>query len=306
MKDFIVYILVRLIVAVLQALSLEQARGFAEFMAWLCADVLHVRGRLLKENLTHAFPEMQPDELRKLERRVWRHLFLMLIEAALAERKIHLSNWKKYVKLENEAQTLRTLYERRPLIYATGHLGNFEFAGYILGLIGIPSYCVARTLDNPYLNDYLGRFRRTTGQLLIPKKNAAPMLEAAMTQGRSVVILTDQYAGEKGLWVRSFGRDVSTYKVVPILSSTFNAPVVLSAPIRQNEEFFRFRICVEEFLEPELRPELTLPRAMAQWYNDVFERLIRRTPEQYWWIHNRWRPKPERKKKSKPDPTESK
>lgn len=298
MKDFCVYFLVRLIVSVLQALSLEQAKGFACFMAWLCTDVFHVRGLLLRENLTHAFPEKTLPEIRALERKMWRHLFFMLVEAAFAERKIHLSNWKKYVTLTNESEPLKAMYEHRPLIYATGHLGNFEFAGYVLGLIGIPPYSVARTLDNSYLNRYLAEFRRSTGQMLIPKKHAAPMLEEAMTRGLPVVILTDQFAGPRGLWVKSFGRDVSTYKVVPVLANTFNAPVVLSAPIRFGEDLFRFNILVQEVLEPKIRTELASPPVMAQWYCDVFESLIRKTPEQYWWIHRRWRPKPERKKKS--------
>ncbi len=298
MKDFIVYIIVRLLIAVIQALSLEQAKSFAGFFAWLCCDVFHIRGKLLRDNLIHAFPDKNFAEIQRLERKTWRHLCFMIVETALAERKIHRSNWKKYVTLTNESAPLQAMYERRPLIYATGHLGNFEFAGYIMGLIGIPPYSVARTLDNPYLNRFLYTFRRTTGQAIIPKKDAAPLLNLAMTQGRPVVILTDQHAGEKGVWVKFFDRDVSTYKVVPILSCMFNAPVVLSAPIRQSEELFHFNILVQEVLEPKIQTDLTSSRAMAQWYNNVFELLIRRTPEQYWWIHNRWRPKPERKKKT--------
>ncbi|MBE6427259.1 MAG: lipid A biosynthesis acyltransferase [Planctomycetaceae bacterium] len=297
MKDFTVYFLVRLVISIVQALSLRQARAFAEFMAWLANDVLHIRKRLLNENLRHAFPELSPKEIHKLSLKVWRHLFLMVIETAFAERKIHLSNWKKFVTLENEEKPLQALYEHRPLIYATGHLGNFEFAGYIMGLIGIPPYSVARTLDNPYLNDYLGEFRRSTGQAIIPKKDAAPLLDQAMKMGRSVVILTDQYAGEKGLWVKSFGRDVSTYKVVPILAKMFDAPVVLSAPIRHGEELFHFTIRVQEVLDPKIHTELTSPKVMAQWYNSVFEELIRMAPAQYWWIHNRWREKPKKQKK---------
>lgn len=296
MKNFIVYFLVRLVISIVQALSLSQARDFAEFMAWLANDVLRIRKRLLNENLSHAFPELSQKEIHRLSLKIWRHLFLMVVETAFAERKIHLSNWKKFVILEKEAKPLQAIYERRPLIYATGHHGNFEFAGYVLGLIGIPPYSVARTLDNPYLNDYLGKFRRSTGQAIIPKKDAAPLLDLAMKMGRSVVILTDQYAGEKGLWVKSFGRDVSTYKVVPILAKMFNAPVVLSAPIRKNEELFKFTIRVQEFLDPAIQTDLTSPKTMAQWYNSVFEDIIRQAPEQYWWIHNRWRQKPNRKK----------
>lgn len=294
MTDYLVYILVRLIVAVLQMLPLERARGFARGMAWVCGDVLKVREKLLRDNLTHAFPERSKAEIRRIIRGMWQHLFTMLVEAAFAQRKIHLNNWKRYVQLENETGPLKAMYEKRPIIHATGHLGNFEFAGYVLGLIGIPGYTVARTLDNPFLNRYLAEFRKSTGQTLIPKNHAAGMLNQAMELGKPVVLLTDQYAGAKGIWVKSFGRDVSMHKGFPILAKVYDAPIVLSSILRQNGEFFRFTIRVEDFIELGERPELDNPRALAQWYNDVFEPLIRRNPEQYWWLHRRWREKPTR------------
>lgn len=289
MKDYLVYILVRLIVAMLQMLSLEKAAALADGLAWLCSDVFKVRGRLVEDNLLHAFPEKTPAERHEIVRGMWRHLLRMLVEAAFAERKIHLNNWKDFVTLENEVPALRAMYEGRPVLLATGHLGNFEFAGYILGLIGIPAYSVARTLDNPYLDHYLNSFRRSSGQQLIPKSQAAPMLNQAMELGRTVAILTDQDAGPGGVKSKCFGRTVSSHKVVSILAQMFNAPVGISSAIRHNEELFHFTIGVVEYLEVSEQPELANPKAMAKWYNDGMERVIRQTPSQYWWLHKRWR-----------------
>ncbi|MDO4568907.1 MAG: lysophospholipid acyltransferase family protein [Planctomycetia bacterium] len=291
MFDYGIYLLVRIIISILQALSLEQARGFALFMAWLCADVLHVRAKLVRENIAHAFPTLSPEQVHEVERGMWRHLFFMLMEAAFAERKIHLSNWKQYVSLENEAAPLQAMYEGRPLIYALGHLGNFEFAGYILGLIGIPPYTVARTLDNPHLNQYLLNFRNSTGQYIIPKDAAAPMLEEAMERGHSAAILMDQHAGPKGFWVTYFGREASTHKVIPLLARSFHASVAVSAPFRKDEKLFHFHIVTANFFTPEALMEGNSPKEAAQILNTTLENLVRREPHQYWWLHNRWKPR---------------
>lgn len=223
---------------------------------------------------------------------------LMLIEAAHAERKIHLTNWKKYVTLKNEQPALKAMYDGRPVLLVVAHLGNFEFAGYILGLIGIPAYTVARTLDNPYLEGFLAEFRRSTGQYIIPKDHAAAMLEEALGYGKTIAIVADQHAGQKGVWVTSFGREVSAYKAIPVLSRAFHAPMCLSSPIRQGESPFRFTITVEQILEPD-SPEAAAMNVkdMTQWYNTVYEEMIRRTPHQYWWIHNRWKPRVKTQKK---------
>ncbi|MDO4551825.1 MAG: lysophospholipid acyltransferase family protein [Planctomycetia bacterium] len=298
--NYSIYIIVRLFVSVIQAIPLHSAETVGRFLAVIFCKVLHIRYRLVDENIRHAFPDLTREERNALQLRMWTHLMLMLIETSGAERKIHLTNWKKYVKLKQEEGALKAMYDGRPVILVVAHLGNFEFAGYILGLIGIPAYTVARTLDNPYLDDYLGRFRRSTGQYIIPKSHASSMLEEAMSLGKTVAIVADQFAGQKGVWVKSFGRDVSAYKAIPVLSKAFNAPMALSSPIREQENLFHFTITVERMLEPESPEAINMSiREMTQFYNTVYEEMIRRTPHQYWWIHNRWKPREKNKNEKK-------
>lgn len=300
--DYCVYLILRQIVCIIQALSLEAAEAFGRGLAFFGAKILRIRHRLVDENLRHAFPDFTQRERDALQLKMWRHLMLMLIEAAHAERKIHLTNWKKYVTLKNEQPALKAMYDGRPVLLVVAHLGNFEFAGYILGLIGIPAYTVARTLDNPYLEDFLAGFRHSTGQYIIPKDHAAGMLEEAMSYGKTIAIVADQHAGQKGVWVQSFGREVSAYKAIPVLSRAFNAPMCLSSPIRQGESLFRFTITVERILEPD-SPEAAAMNVkdMTQWYNTVYEEMIRRTPHQYWWIHNRWKPRVKKASQGNPN-----
>ena len=93
-----------------------------------------------------------------------------------------------------------------PIILLTGHYGNWEMAGYLFGLYGFPTYSVARTLDNPYLDRYLGSFREQTGQKLIPKAGGYDQILEVLQSGQALSMLADQDAGQRGLFVEFFGR----------------------------------------------------------------------------------------------------
>ncbi len=93
-----------------------------------------------------------------MARRMWEHLFLLVLEVAHVPRKIHETNWRKYIKLRDVAPLMRHLISDRPVLVVTGHFGNFELGGYALGILGFPTFTVARNLDNAYLDHYLAGF----------------------------------------------------------------------------------------------------------------------------------------------------
>ena len=157
--DFLVYVVVRILICTVQAMRMETGRRLARSLAWLFCDVLRIRSDVVDDNLAHAFPAMSPAERLDVARRMWEHLFLLVLEVAHTPRKIHQTNWRDYVRLTNEAQLVRLLLEDRPMLIVAAHLGNFEVGGYVLGLLGFPTYTVARTLDNPYLDQFVGEFR---------------------------------------------------------------------------------------------------------------------------------------------------
>ena len=78
--DYLVYVLVRLFICVAQAIRMETGQLLADWLAWLACDVLRLRSKVVDENLQHAFPELDPAERRRLARRMWRHLLLLVLE----------------------------------------------------------------------------------------------------------------------------------------------------------------------------------------------------------------------------------
>ena len=83
------------------------------------------------------------------------------------------------------------------MILLTGHYGNWEIAGYLFGMFGYPTYSVARTLDNPYLERFLRSFRERTGQKLIPKAGGYDQILEVLKSGQTLSMLADQDAGQR-------------------------------------------------------------------------------------------------------------
>ena len=295
-SDYLVYLLVRILFCVVQSLSLEAGKAFARKMAFFFTRMVPIRRKLLHENLKIAFPELDKAERYVIIRAMWEHLFLMGVEVALARRRIRDFNWSDHIRLVNAEPLLCLLHQDRPVIIVTGHFGNFEIGGFSLGVLTYPSHTVARTLDNPYLHRFVKKFRESTGQFLIAKKGGAPEIISVLEQKELMAFLVDQAAGgRKNCIVQFFDKPASTYKAIAVLALQFNAPIVICFPLRQQDEsgefqMLRFDMHITEVLDPlDLPPDIQNVKDITQWFTHALERGIRRCPEQYWWLHRRWK-----------------
>ncbi len=297
--DYLVYVVVRLLICFVQAIPIELGEQLAGGLAWLMTYVLRVRGDVVDENLSHAFPELSEAQRRRLTRQMWNHLFLLVLEVAHAPRKIHETNWRRFVSLKGVEPLVAELLSDRPAIIVTAHFGNFEAGGYLLGLLGFPTYAVARRLDNPYLDRFVNRFRGATGQYIVPKKGGYDQILHVLAGAGTLSILADQYAGRKGCWVEFFGRPASAHKAIALLALEHKALVAVTYA-RRLDRPMRFEMCCTGTADPR-DPEFSLGSIpeLTQWFTTRLEEGIRLSPEQYWWIHRRWKDTRGKKRKKK-------
>ena len=151
-RQWLFYLLLRIAICIVQSLPIAVCERLAFFASWMVADRLQLRGSVIDENLAMAFPHLGPVERRDLTRRMWCHIVLMIFELAHLPRKIHRTNWRRHIRFESEESQSAYFLDPRPLIVLSGHFGNFEVGGVLTGLMGFPTYSVARPLDNPFLN----------------------------------------------------------------------------------------------------------------------------------------------------------
>ncbi len=194
-------------------------------------------------------------------------------------------------------ESLRTLFtkaqqihmESRGCIFVTPHLGNWELLPHVSAKVGIPLAVVVRPLDNPYLERLLYNNRAVNGQIVIPKRNAFFTLQKLLQEGKSIGMLPDQ-STKKGILVDFMGRAAMTTPVPAILALSYQRPVVVVACCRSNqslgfEGFVSDPIWPAQHYSSEKAEIVRITEAIHK----EMETVIRRYPEQYLWMHNRWK-----------------
>ncbi len=310
--DFAVYLAVRLLICIIQALSFRKACQLAGALAWLAYRVDRRHRLVADDNLRHAFPELtDPIERDRLVRAVYRHFCLLLMEIIHLPRMLHPQNWRRHMRLRHRRLIVSQLLSGRPLLIVTGHFGNWELGGYILGLLGFTTHAIARPLDNPYLDTFLRRFRERTGQRILAKHGDFDQMQHLLDSGGVLATLADQDAGARGLFVDFFGRPASTHKAVALMALQYQVPLLVVGTMRTLPGDIppsgpgvglpmHYEVVPEELILPEDyagRPDAVT--AMTQCFTAALERVIRQAPQQYFWLHRRWKHQPKPKKSKK-------
>ncbi len=298
--DYGVYLVVRFIVHLLQSVPLETGRAIARGLAWLAYRLDRRHREVALDNLRQAFPGRYSEaELDALVRDVYRHFCGIIIEMVHLPRKLHPHNWRQYLSLPEGPAVVDALLSGGPVMVVTGHFGNWEMAGYALGMLGFRSFAVARPLDNPYLDRFLRQFREKTGQQLLAKKGELERMQGILEQGGLICTLADQDAGSHGLFVDFFGRPASTHKAIALLALEHQALLVVAGAHKIGEPM-RYAIRSPDVIRPEeYQRDPRAVRTITQRFTSALERLVRLDPRQYFWLHRRWKHRPaERSRKA--------
>jgi KDO2-lipid IV(A) lauroyltransferase len=244
-------------------------------------------------HLELSFPEWDAKKVRHVARLSMRNMLYLAIEVLFTPLLVTPSQWRKYVTLVNQKENIRHLLrEKRGAVYLTGHFGNWEVIGYTMATVGFPVYAVARPLDNPYLNEHILGVRERTGMTILDKRGAAEQSDDILESCGAVSFIADQDAGRKGCFVDFFGRKASTYKSIALLAMRYEIPIIVGYG-KRTEENFKFEIGVQRIIDPTEWEDKDDPlKWVTQEYTTALEEVIRTAPEQYLWVHRRWKHRP--------------
>jgi KDO2-lipid IV(A) lauroyltransferase len=266
------------------AMGLATGRRLGDLLWW----ILPRRRAVALANLQRSFRgERAPAAIRCLARRSFQHFGMNLVEVCryfLRPTHVMLSR----VRVEGGEHFRAAAAHGRGVLILTAHFGNWELLAAAHGLTGLPLSIVTRPLDHPLLDDLAARFRRRSGAELIGKRQAVREVLTALKRQRMVGILLDQNATRaEGVFVPFFGSPASTSKGLALLALRTGAPV-LPVFLRREPDG---RHCMD--VSPPLAPpEDGLVTTYTATFNRVLEAAIRRAPEQWLWMHDRWRTRP--------------
>jgi KDO2-lipid IV(A) lauroyltransferase len=253
-------------------------------------------------HLRSCFPDWPQQRIQQTAAASSRFVAQLAVEILLAPRLISADNWQQRVRLTGIEPAVRRVFERRPMILLTGHCGNWEIWGWVLSTLGVPLHALARPLDNPIIWRWFAGIRERRGLRLVTKWGAADDMIRILQGGGMLGVIADQNAGDQGLFVPFFNRLASTYKSIGLLALRYDVPIACGHAVRLGDDL-RYELRVEDYIEPsdwQGQPDPLF--YIAARYNKAIEDMIRRHPENYLWMHRRWKSRPRFERQGKPMP----
>ncbi len=284
-----------LVVAVARALGWIPrglARWIAGGIAW---TVYALFGRLLRvgeRNLQLALPELSSKARNDVLRGVYRHLGWQLVEFCRMPR-YSAQNIQGWIRTEGLDHYLAAQAKGKGVLILTGHLGAWELSSFYHSLMGHPMGMVIRRLDNRMLDDFVNGIRCLHGNYVLHKDDFARGLMMAMRNGEAVGILMDtNMTPPQGVFACFFGIEACTASGLAHVALKTGAAVLPGFLVWEAaEQNYVLHFGPElQFVQTGQPKEDVL--AATQQCNDVLESWIRRYPDQWLWIHRRWKTRP--------------
>ncbi|MBI1310318.1 lipid A biosynthesis acyltransferase [bacterium] len=295
------YAAFRSLIAVIGLLPVRVQRVIAWGFATLLTRILPkkmTRYDIATQNIRDSFGDQySAEEIDRIIFRMWQSLIRLVCEVVQFSRHVRCENVFDVIEFRNKDQVIQAMCSGRPVILLSGHFGNWEVAVATFGLFGFDMGVVARTLDNPWLDDWFRRFRESTGHRMIDKDGGGAEMQDRMQNGRHVALLADQDAGSRGCFVDFFGRPASTYKSIALLALRYDALICVGYAVRlpdasHSNRWVRYELGCEAVIDPRELSDGNQIQELTQKFTSALESAIRRHPDQYFWVHRRWKSKP--------------
>ena len=292
MRELLEYIPVWLMAGVMRWMPRPVARGICITVALI---IHFAHGRLRRvglRNLDLAFPEKSQAEKKKILRGVFVSLGRLLAEFCLFPRytRANVENIAIYQGFDHFAEAQA---RGKGVIFLTAHFGGWEISSFAHSLYGHPMNIIVRPLDNRYLNAMVERYRNMHGNTTLSKQDYARGLLKLLKKGEVIGILMDtNMTPPQGEFVDFFGVPACTATGIARVASHTGAAVVPGFCV-WDDHIGKYRICFEPAVKLVSTGDADSDAiANTAAFTRVIERYVRQYPDQWLWVHRRWKTRP--------------
>lgn len=271
-RDWIEYVAFRAALRSLEFGSPEQAFHLARFYVALLDRALPKLRRVANQNLQFAMPHRNA---AAVIHGVFDSIARMLVTFARFPG-INRDNVGQWLRIQGLEHLEAALARGRGVLFATGHLGNWELSAFAFALLNRPISIVVRPLDNPRIDAFVEKTRALSGNKSIGKRDYVRGILQALSKNQMVGVLVDQH-DQDGVPILFFGRPAMTSTGIARFAAKTGAAVVPGFALWSSEE----QKYILRFF-PALEPD-------TQAIHHQIESVIREYPDQWLWIHRRWK-----------------
>jgi KDO2-lipid IV(A) lauroyltransferase len=237
-------------------------------------------------NLRLAMPEATDAEHRRIADGSFRSIARLLVSLARFPQ-ISPENISTWIRYEGREHFIDAKAHGKGVLFATAHLGNWELSAFAHAMLTDPMHVVVRPLDNPRIDAIIARLRTMSGNKVIEKKDYARGILRALAANEAVGILIDQNAGlDDGIFVPFFGVQACVGTGFPRMAAHSGAPIIPGFALwSEQEKRYILKFGKPIFATGNLEAD-------TRQIHEQLEHAIRQYPDQWLWMHRRWKTRP--------------
>ncbi|WCL49830.1 lysophospholipid acyltransferase family protein [Leptospira sp. GIMC2001] len=293
-EHIIGYLFIRFIFLPFQFLPYEACLALGRMVVRILAPLAKSKIKIARENIEFAFPNLTEHERQDILKKHLIYLGEMIADSLYAPRID--DRWlKKYFVYENGAEELdeKITKEGLGVVMISGHFGTWEVLVHWLGLQhkGLGIY---KKMRNPWADRWYRRLRENSGIQLVPTIESAGPTVKGLKKGRWVGFGADQNAGKSGIFVQFMNRPASTFQGPALMAYLTGAKMILISFLRGDKDK-KVHVHIRDLgvVDKDKFPDRDdVVRYYTQMWTQALEEEVRKTPEQYFWVHRRWKTKP--------------
>ncbi len=269
-------------------IGLKNSHKVAKILAYLFFHFVPIRKDVVIDNLTKAFPEKSEKEIKKIAFGTFHSFFITLVEILYLPWTTE-EQLDDFVEFYNLDLLEKRYLENNGLIVLSAHFGNWEYCAVAGGLKTKRKFSViVKPQRNSLVNEWINKVRTKWNNEVVTLGVSIRNVFAVLMKKGIVAMVADQRGPEGSIKLDFFGRKTSVYTGPAVLSLKMNSPLIYGIAVRQPD--FRYKIVLEEISRE------NLPEGSEESIRELSERMlvylegyIRKYPEQWFWMHKRWK-----------------
>lgn len=302
--NFILFLILYFLSIPFRILPYKVAHKLGYFITVFFFKIIKKYKKIIYTNLQYAFPKREQEFYDKIYKENLKHIGKLLADTFLKTRMKE--KWFRKKMIYDESSTLiekeieNKLKNKEPVILISGHLGTWENLAQYLGYRFYPKTgIIYKSIKNPYVDRWFYKLRSITGAKLFRMEDSLSAIKF-LQEGNLLGIAPDQNAGGAGIMIDFLNRPASTYKGPALIAYTSNSHVYFVAML--HEKNGKMRLIYEYIgrLTEETKKNKTKNELIEEWtrkWVHTLEKYVKLYPEQYFFVHQRWKTTPEIMKK---------
>lgn len=288
MQNVLEYALFSLFSKIFCLAGFKRAHMFAPFLTFIFHDLIKLRRNVVLKNLSIAFPEMSEVERKVLCRKCYVSAAKTFIEImGLPALKYH--EVESFVS-DEVAELGRQMHSRgKGVVLLTAHFGNWELGAVVYARrMGLPVVSLTQEQRNGYVAAWMEKARTMWGNKVVRTGHAAMTLFKSLRNGEMIGVVGDQRGPRDGLHVPFFGRSSAVNEGSALLALRAGSPILMCFMVRNEDNSYSLHAHEISFegLPQDMNKKV---EEITRRHTALLEEYIRRYPEQWFWMHNRWK-----------------